>query len=128
MGACGQELRGKARLSDYEDDAVHEVTNEFPNTRHTTVCEMSSLVAAFEQAVLLQHCGTGGEHAIADLVCDLGHLAEARGFDFLSAFPQCFCAVAARSWPMTYRLYPSAPGRRDAAERKSGRRRAVAAP
>jgi hypothetical protein len=27
---------------------------------------------------------TGDEHAIADLMCDLGHLAEERGFDFLS--------------------------------------------
>jgi hypothetical protein len=26
----------------------------------------------------------GDDHAIADLICDLGHLAEERGFDFLS--------------------------------------------
>ena len=25
----------------------------------------------------------GDEHAIADLICDLGHLADERGFDFL---------------------------------------------
>ena len=30
------------------------------------------------------HCRTGDEHAIADLICDLGHLAEERGFDFIS--------------------------------------------
>ena len=24
------------------------------------------------------HCRTGNEHAIADLICDLGHLAEER--------------------------------------------------
>ena len=34
--------------------------------------------------VFQRHCGTGDEHAIADLICDLGHLAEERGFDFLS--------------------------------------------
>jgi hypothetical protein len=32
-------------------------------------------------AVFQKHCGTGDEHAIADLICDLGHLAEERGFD-----------------------------------------------
>jgi len=36
-------------------------------------------VAAFQK-----HCGTGDEHAIADLICDLGHLADVRGFDFLN--------------------------------------------
>ena len=35
-------------------------------------------------AVFQRHCGTGDEHAIADLICDLGHLAEERGFDFIS--------------------------------------------
>src|SRR5262245_15550693 len=30
-----------------------------------------------------KHCGTGDEHAIADLICNLGHLADVRGFDFL---------------------------------------------
>jgi hypothetical protein len=34
--------------------------------------------------VFQKHCGTSDEHAIADLICDLGHLAEERGFDFLS--------------------------------------------
>ena len=29
--------------------------------------------------VFQKHCGTGDEHAIADLICDLGHLAEERG-------------------------------------------------
>jgi hypothetical protein len=40
--------------------------------------------AAKAIAVFQQHCRTGDEHAIADLICDLGHLAEERGFDFLS--------------------------------------------
>jgi hypothetical protein len=40
--------------------------------------------AAEAIAVFQQHCRTGDEHAIADLVCDLGHLAEERGFDFIS--------------------------------------------
>jgi hypothetical protein len=35
-------------------------------------------VAAFQR-----HCRTSDEHAIADLICDLGHLTEERGFDFL---------------------------------------------
>jgi hypothetical protein len=30
------------------------------------------------------HCRTADEHVIADLICDLGHLAEERGLDFLS--------------------------------------------
>jgi hypothetical protein len=44
-------------------------------------------VAAFQK-----HCGTDDEHAIADLICDLGHLADVRGFDF---------AVAATLRPVT---------------------------
>ena len=40
--------------------------------------------AADAVGVFQKHCGTGDEHAIADLICDLGHLAEERGFDFLS--------------------------------------------
>jgi hypothetical protein len=39
----------------------------------------AAAIAAFQQ-----HCGTDDEHAIADLICDLGHLAEERGFDFVS--------------------------------------------
>ena len=39
--------------------------------------------AAEAVAVFQKHCGTSDEHAIADLICDLGHLAEERGFDFL---------------------------------------------
>jgi hypothetical protein len=39
----------------------------------------AAAVAAFQK-----HCRTGDEHAIADLICDLGHLAEDLGFDFLS--------------------------------------------
>lgn len=27
--------------------------------------------------------GTGDKHAIADLICDLGHLADAQGVEFL---------------------------------------------
>jgi hypothetical protein len=40
--------------------------------------------AAEVVAVFQRHCRTADEHAIADLICDLGHLAEERGFDFLS--------------------------------------------
>ena len=40
--------------------------------------------AAEAAAVFQEHCRTGDEHAIADLICDLGHLAEDRGFDFIS--------------------------------------------
>jgi hypothetical protein len=40
--------------------------------------------AADAVAVFQRHCGTGDEHAIADLICDLGHLAEEHGLDFLS--------------------------------------------
>ena len=39
--------------------------------------------AAQAVAVFQSQCGTGDEQAIADLICDLGQLAEARGFDFL---------------------------------------------
>src|SRR5665811_726812 len=40
--------------------------------------------AAEAIAVFQQHCRTGNEHAIADLICDLGHLAVERDFDFIS--------------------------------------------
>ncbi len=40
--------------------------------------------AAEAIAVYQRHSRTGDEHAIADLICDLGHLAEERGFDFIS--------------------------------------------
>ena len=39
--------------------------------------------AAEVVTIFQKHCGTGDEHAIADLICDLGHLADERGFDFL---------------------------------------------
>jgi hypothetical protein len=39
--------------------------------------------AAEAVAVFQKHCGTSDEHAIADLICDLGHLADECGFDFL---------------------------------------------
>ena len=40
--------------------------------------------AAEALAVFQQRCGTLDEHALADLVCDLGHLAEQRDIDFVS--------------------------------------------
>lgn len=40
--------------------------------------------AAEAVAVFQRQCRTGDDHAIADLICDLGHLAEERGLDFLS--------------------------------------------
>jgi hypothetical protein len=39
--------------------------------------------AAEALAAFQQHCHSGDDHAIADLICDLGHLAEERGFDFV---------------------------------------------
>jgi hypothetical protein len=36
-------------------------------------------VSAFQR-----RCRTSDEHVIADLICDLGHLADERGLDFLS--------------------------------------------
>ena len=39
--------------------------------------------AAEAVGVFQKHCGTANEHAIADLICDLGHLAEDHGLDFL---------------------------------------------
>jgi hypothetical protein len=43
-------------------------------------------VARAAEAIVVyqQHCRTDHEHAISDLICDLGHLAEDRGFDFVS--------------------------------------------
>jgi hypothetical protein len=40
--------------------------------------------AAEAVAVFQKHCRTGDDHAIADLICDLGHLADDLGFDFLN--------------------------------------------
>ena len=40
--------------------------------------------AAEAVEIFQSHCRTGDDHAIADLICDLGHLAEDRGLDFLS--------------------------------------------
>jgi hypothetical protein len=34
--------------------------------------------------VFQRRCGTSDCDAIADLICDLGHLADERGFDFLN--------------------------------------------
>ena len=39
--------------------------------------------AAEAVAIFQRHCGTSDEHAIADLICDLGHLAEERDLDFI---------------------------------------------
>ena len=36
------------------------------------------------RVVFQQRCGTVEEHAIADLICDLGHLAEERALDFIA--------------------------------------------
>ena len=40
--------------------------------------------AADAVAAYQQRCGTNDEHAIADLICDLGHLAEERDLEFLA--------------------------------------------
>ena len=52
--------------------------------------------AAEAVAVFQRHCYTGDAHAIADLICDLGHLAEERGFDFLSEVKRGIRQLAAR--------------------------------
>ncbi len=39
--------------------------------------------AADTIAYYQQRCGSADEHAMADLICDLGHLADKRGLDFL---------------------------------------------
>jgi hypothetical protein len=39
--------------------------------------------AAAAIAVFQRHCRTSDDHAISDLICDLGHLAEEQGLDFL---------------------------------------------
>ena len=38
----------------------------------------AAAVAAFQR-----HCRTSDEHAIADLICDLEHLSEERGLNFV---------------------------------------------
>jgi hypothetical protein len=40
--------------------------------------------AAEALAVFQRRCGTVEKHAIADFVCDLGHLAEERDLDFIA--------------------------------------------
>lgn len=35
-------------------------------------------------SVFQRRCRTSDEHAIADLICDLGDLAEERGFNYIS--------------------------------------------
>jgi hypothetical protein len=47
--------------------------------RRDHAARAAAAVAAFQS-----HCGTSDEHAIADLICDLGHLAEQRDLDFLN--------------------------------------------
>jgi hypothetical protein len=44
-------------------------------------------------AVFQRFCGTVEEHAIADLICDLGLLADERGIDFLDEIQR-----GARHW------------------------------
>ncbi|WP_018409338.1 hypothetical protein [Methylocystis rosea] len=39
----------------------------------------AEVISAFQR-----RCRTSDEHVIADLICDLGHLADERGLDFLS--------------------------------------------
>lgn len=44
--------------------------------------------AAAAAAAFQSHCGTGDEHAVADLICDRGHLEEQQGLDFLDEVPR----------------------------------------
>jgi hypothetical protein len=51
----------------------------------STVDKAIRIAAAAEAlAAFQQCCGTVEEHAIADLICDLGHLAEERDRDFIA--------------------------------------------
>jgi hypothetical protein len=49
------------------------------NTATDRTAEAVEAIAAFQQ-----HWRTADEYGIADLICDLGHLAEERGFEFVS--------------------------------------------
>jgi hypothetical protein len=55
-------------------------------------------------AVFQRHYRTGDEHAIADLICDLGHLAEERGFDFLNEVRRGIGHLYAEHLPAQCRL------------------------
>jgi hypothetical protein len=48
----------------------------FDKAKH--IAAAAEALAAFQKS-----CGTADAHAIADLICDLGLLAEERGLDFL---------------------------------------------
>lgn len=53
-------------------------------TRKGMIDKAKHITAAAEALELFQrNCGTVDAHAIADLICDLGLLAEERGIDFL---------------------------------------------
>jgi hypothetical protein len=47
--------------------------------RRDGTAQAAEVIAAFQQ-----HCRTAEGYAIADLICDLGQLAEERGFEFVS--------------------------------------------
>jgi hypothetical protein len=54
-------------------------------TRGSVTDKADHIVWAAEAvAVFQKHSRSGDGHAIADLICDLGHLADDLGFDFLS--------------------------------------------
>jgi hypothetical protein len=58
--------------------------------------------AAEAVAVFQRHCRTGDEHAIADLICDLGHLAEERGLQCKHPRPPLRIKArkgSAQKWP-----------------------------
>jgi hypothetical protein len=60
------------RVSDYnQEDAMLD------KTKH--IASAAKALAVFQDC-----CGTVDEHALANLVCDLGHLAEERDIDFVS--------------------------------------------
>jgi len=70
--------------------------------------------AAEALAVFQQRCGTVEEHAIADLICDLGHLAEERDLDFIAevrrGIGHWFGACQDfRVWPELLNIFRSLP-------------------
>ena len=67
-------------LSNRHDAAKYRSAWQWKRTRRRDrTAEAVEAIAAFQQ-----HCRTAEGYAIADLIRDLGHVAEERSFDFVS--------------------------------------------
>jgi hypothetical protein len=67
---------------DYRSDkaGIAQMTMKHLGGRSTDdVMSATKAIKVFQRC-----CGTNDDDAIADLICDLGHLADERGLDFLS--------------------------------------------